>query len=81
MPQTNRIDVTIWPAENSDTEPIILSGIHYISFVSSPGGSGEGTYGIPALLSDATRKAEGLPLRVLYVNPANIAAMEAVRHA
>lgn len=81
MPQTNSIDVTIYPAAYDPTVdgPLEFTDVHYISFVSSPGGSGEGTYGIPAMIADDRIKREGLPLRVLYVNPGNIAAMEAVR--
>jgi hypothetical protein len=77
MPQTNLIDVRIISAP--DCTSYDFKGVHYVSFVSSPGGAGEGTFGIPAILSDERRKAEGLPLKVLYVNPANITAMEAVR--
>jgi hypothetical protein len=55
-----------------------FKNVQYISFVSSPGGAGEGTYGIPALISEDRIKGE-LPVKILYVNPANIAAMEVVR--
>lgn len=80
MPQSNQIDVEVYPIGEADVEPLKFH-VNYISFVSSPGGAGEGTYGIPAVLSDARVKSEGLPVAVLYVNPANIAAMQAVRTA
>lgn len=80
MSQSNSIDVEVYPVgDDIEAGPIEFEGVHYISFVSSPGGQGEGTYGIPAILSDSTRKSEGLPLTVLYVNPQNIAAMKATR--
>ncbi len=79
MPQSNSINVAIVPVNDESDAPIEFLNIHYISFVSSPGGQGEGTYGIPAILSESRFKAEGLPLRVLYVNPGNIVAMEAER--
>jgi hypothetical protein len=78
MSQSNEIDVTIHPA-NEDVEPITFENVNYISFVSSPGGQGEGTYGIPAMIADRKLKDEGLPATILYVNPQNITAMEAVR--
>ena len=86
MPQSNLIDVVVYPADQSaaiegHAAELEFYDVNYISFVSSPGGSGEGTYGIPAILSDARVKGEGLPVKVLYVNPANIAAIEAVRRA
>lgn len=81
MPQKHNINVKIHPADEAVEEPIEFEGIHYISFVSTPGGQGEGTWGIPAILSETRYKADGLPLRVLYVNPANICAMEAERLA
>ena len=79
MAQTNEIDVTVFPI--GDAPPIDFVGVNYISFISSPGGQGEGTYGIPALIATEQLKNEGLPATVLYVNPANIAAMEATRNA
>lgn len=88
MAQTNKIDVTVYPAnETLDeiTDPLEFSDVNYISFVSSPGGAGEGTYGIPALLGNDPGaqkvKAEGLPARVLYVNPHRIVAMDVTRKA
>lgn len=77
MAQENRINVTIHQAQRDTewTEPLEFEDIHYISFVTSE------TYAIPAILSEDRYKDEGLPLRVLYVNPANIAAMEAERIA
>lgn len=84
MPQTNDIDVTVFP-KGEDAVPVDFDAVNYISFVSSPGGQGEGTYGIPALLGNdqaAQRvKDEGLPATILYVNPANIACMKVTRNA
>lgn len=79
MPQTNYIDVEVNPAGQTDIEPLEFKGVHYISYISSPGGSGEGTYGIPAIISEEKFKRLGLPLRVLYVNPHNVVAMLAER--
>jgi hypothetical protein len=81
MPQSNRITVEVYPLTEEPELPITFEDVHYVSYISSPGGQGEGTYGIPAILSDARAKGEGLPLRVLYVNPANIVAMKATRTA
>jgi hypothetical protein len=75
--QTNNITAEVWPADGSD--PIEFTGVHYVSFVSSPGGSGEGTYGVPARLVEA--KQEGLPVKILYANPANFTALALVRLA
>jgi hypothetical protein len=83
MAQTNRIHVEVYPAheEFDAAEALIFEDVNYISFVSSPGGAGEGTYGIPAKIAEDSLKREGLPATILYVNPANIAAMKAVREA
>ena len=75
MPQNNSINVQVF----TEDDEYAFKGVHYVSFVSSPGGQGEGTYGIPAKLSDREVKAEGLPVKVLYVNPANIVSMLAER--
>ncbi len=77
MSQTNAIDVEIYLPDNATM--LGFEDVHYVSFVSSPGGQGEGTYGIPAIITDDRYKREGLPMHVLYVNPANIAAMLATR--
>lgn len=72
MSQTNKIEARVYP-QNSDE--VLEFEVNYISFVT------EETYGIPAILSDASIKTEGLPVRILYVNPSNIAALEAIRIA
>jgi hypothetical protein len=75
MAQKNCIDVTVFPVAGASDEPdeLIFSDVNYISLISND------TYGIPAVITDPKVKEEGLPIRVLYVNPTNIAAMEAVR--
>jgi hypothetical protein len=80
MAQENLIDVVVHPA-NEDVAAIEFEDVNYISFVSSPGGAGEGTYGIPALLADDKVKREGLPAKILYVNPHRITAMHVTRKA
>lgn len=80
MAQTNKLDVKVYSI-TEPTVPVEFNDVNYISFVSSPGGQGEGTYGVPAVISERRFKDEGLPLTVLYVNPANIAAMKATRTA
>ncbi len=91
MAQDNLIDVTIYPArpttesrvtsnndatgEEVEVVPLEFSDVNYISFVSDE------TYGIPALISEPKVKDDGLPATILYVFPANIVAMEAVRRA
>lgn len=76
MPQTNKIRVEIVPKEaRNDEDVITYEDVNYISLVNSE------TFGIPALITEDRIKAEGLPVRILYVNPENIAAMEAVREA
>lgn len=78
MAQSNKIDVK---GVTQNGTSFAFGAVNYISFVSSPGGNDPGTYGIPALISEERVKEEGLPARVLYVNPANIAALEATRTA
>lgn len=80
MAQTNKLDVQVIPSDDPNVT-LTYKDVNYISFVSSPGGQGEGTYGIPAIITENKYKAEGLPLRVLYVNPSNIAAMDVTRTA
>lgn len=80
MAQSNRINVHVHHL-NGEFEPLEFLAVNYVSFVSSPGGQGEGTYGIPAMLADNRVKGEGLPVKILYVNPANITAMLAERVA
>jgi hypothetical protein len=75
MPQTNHLNVKVYPARDIPEEPMEFLGVHYISLVSNE------TYGIPALISDGQVKRDGLPLRILYINPANIAAFHAERVA
>ena len=85
MAQTNHINVKVYPAGGDsgeyEADPLEFDGVNYVSFVSSPGGQGEGTYGIPAMLADGRVKDEGLPVKILYVNPQNISAMLAERIA
>jgi hypothetical protein len=69
----NTINVRVFPAADETGEPIEFSGINYISLVN------EETYGIPALIAEERVKLEGLPVKILYVNPQNISAMEAER--
>lgn len=78
MAQTNSIDVTVHPAGEAGAENpngLEFKDVNYISLVVF------NTYGIPAIISEQKTKDEGLPVRVLYVNPANIVAMEAVRES
>ncbi len=81
MPQQNKIHVQIFAAASDGEYGLEFDNVNYISFVSSPGGSGEGTYGIPAMISEERVKRDGLPVKILYVNPANVVAMEAERVA
>lgn len=71
----NRINVKVWPAgeAGSAEEPIDVGEVNYISLV-----NGE-TYGIPALISEERVKTEGLPVRILYINPENVVAIDATR--
>jgi hypothetical protein len=80
MPETNLIDVEVYPADEAALEPLAFEDVNYISFVSSPGGQTDGTYGIPALLGGATKVSrDEYPVTILYVNPANITCMKAIR--
>lgn len=67
----NLIDVTVWATDGSD--PIDFENVNYISLVNHE------TFGIPRLISEPRVKSEGLPVKILYVNPTNITAMEATR--
>lgn len=69
----NQINVQVWQRDSD--EPIEFEDINYISLVSNE------TYGIPALIAEERVKTEGLPVRILYINPANVAAIEAERIA
>lgn len=73
MPQDNKIDVRVFPADEAVEEPLDFRDVHFISFVTGD------TYGIPAVITERQYKDLGLPMKVLYINPANIAAVEAVR--
>ncbi len=73
MPQTNRIHVDVYPTGTDDL--IAFEDVNYISFVAF------NTYGIPAVIGEEKYKDEGLPLRVLYINPANVVAIDATRSA
>lgn len=72
MPK-NSISVEVYTSDSD--EPHVFADIHYISLVNNE------TYGIPAIISEQDKKDEGLPLRILYVNPHNIVAMQAVRES
>lgn len=74
MPQGNHLNVTVYPAKDIGEDlPLEFLGVHYVSLVSNE------TYGIPALITEQRVKSEGLPVKILYINPANIAAFEAER--
>lgn len=78
MAQSNKINVEIITPGGS-VHP--YKDVNYISFVSSPGGADPGTYGIPAIITEQRYKDEGLPMKVLFVNPANVSSMHAERTA
>jgi hypothetical protein len=73
VPQTNHLNVRVFPADEAVEEPLEFLGVHYISLISNE------TYGIPALITERKVKDEGLPVKILYINPANVAAFEAER--
>lgn len=73
MPQGNHLNVKVYPARDIPEDPLEFLGVHYISLVSNE------TYGIPALITEDRVKREGLPVKILYINPANVAAFEAER--
>jgi hypothetical protein len=75
MPQSNRLDVDVYPNDGLDGDPIKFKDIHYISYVTGS------TYALPAVITESKYKDEGLPLRVLYINPANVVAVDATRRA
>lgn len=82
MSQQNIMSAEVFPAgvdPDGEEQALLFEDINYISFVSSPGGNSGGTYGIPAIIADAHVKDEGLPVTVLYVNPANVAALLVTR--
>lgn len=80
MPENNLIDVEVYPTDDAVSDPLTFEDVNYISFVSSPGGQGEGTYGIPALLGGKDKvDRDEFPVTILYVNPQNIACMQATR--
>lgn len=65
------------PAEGLETQTDTLyefTDVNYISLVNNE------TYGIPALITEP-RIEDNLPVRILYVNPQNLAAMEVDRDA
>jgi len=71
--QTNKIDVAVYPNDGGD--PLTFKDVNYVSLVAFD------TWGIPAVISEAKYKAEGLPLTVLYINPGNVSAVHATRTA
>lgn len=72
MPATNSMEVRVLPL--GDAEIAEYKDVNYISFVNYE------TYGIPALLTENHIERQ-LPVRILYVNPQNVAAVEVVRDA
>jgi hypothetical protein len=75
LPQSNRLEVDVYPSVDPSDEPLHFENINFISYVAF------NTYGIPAVIGEEKYKSEGLPLRVLYINPANVVAVEALRTA
>lgn len=78
MAQRNDITVTVYPTGEAladHPEGLVFENVNYISLVAF------NTFGIPAIISEQKTKDEGLPVTVLYINPGNITAYEAVRHA
>lgn len=71
MPDDNLIHVKVVLRDGKVCE---FDDVQYISLINDE------TYGIPALISDDRIKDE-LPVRILYVNPQNVAAVEAEREA
>lgn len=77
MPQTNRLHVEVFATGEAGAEhgKVPFEDVHYISFVNAD------SFGIPAVISEDRYKCDGMPLRVLYVNPGNVAALEVTRSA
>lgn len=78
MSQQNNIEVTVYPTGEALADHpagLHFTDVNYVSLVAF------NTYGIPAIISEQKTKDEGLPVRVLYINPANVTAFEAVRLA
>lgn len=73
--QTNSINVQVYAAGEAGAEHICheFEDVHYISLVN------EESYGIPAIISEDNYKNQGLPIRVLYINPTNVVAIQATR--
>lgn len=69
----NRIDVEVFPSDGVG-ESIRFTDVNYISLINDE------TYGIPALISEERIRDEGMPLKVLYISPANVSAVQATRH-
>lgn len=81
MASGNQIDVKVWPAGEAGAaltelpvggRQLEFRDVDYISLINDE------TYGIPALI---TERLNEVPFTVLYVNPQNVVAMEAVRKA
>lgn len=67
---------TVWPADGATDESFEFRNVDFISFVSNE------TFGKPAILAPGTdnfQSAADSSVTVLYVNPANIAALEATK--
>lgn len=63
------LDVTIWtPSAREDEDRIEITDVDFISLVNHD------TYGKPAIISDEEHKNQDV--RVVYINPNNIAAVE-----
>jgi hypothetical protein len=70
---------TVWPSDGAVDESFDFDGVDFISFVSN------NTYGKPAIIAPGTddfqSAGEHGVFAVLYVNPANIAALKATKQS
>lgn len=73
MPR-NKLNVRVLPLRSESDVLDEFEDVQFISLVNNE------TYGKPAIISEEA-KDEGLPCRILYVNPQNIVAMEVDRIA
>lgn len=75
-------NIRIVPATDADDS--LFDNIDFVSFVSSPGGAHPGTYGKPPIIAPGTDEFVAASQRegevtVLFVNPANILAMQVTK--
>lgn len=69
----------VWPSDLATEQAFDFENVDYISFVSN------NTYGKPAIIAPGTddfvsaEEQQGGNVTVLYVNPANIAALKATK--